>query len=183
MSAGSKGKRFEQNFKNSCNIQNILCIRLNDSSTSFIMEKNARFTPDNPCDYINFYRNYLFPIECKSTEYGSISIQLEPQEKSKMIKLHQYNSLVNFSLYEGVYPCFLFNFRQKEGVDEDTYLMYVGDFTNFLSKTDKHSINKLDIVQNGGIIVEQKLLRTNYLYNIEKAFDDMIKYRGSLEHN
>ena len=178
----NQGKIFESQYKRSCEKQNILCVRFNDTSTSYIKEKNARFTPSNICDFFTFFKRNAFFIECKSTEYGSMSFSVDPKE-SKMIKAHQISDLSNLSLFDNVYPCFLFNFRQKEGIDQDTYLMHISDFNDFISKTDKHSINKLDIVQNGGIIVEQKLLRTNYLYNIEKAFDDMIKYREGLEHN
>lgn len=172
------GKVFEQNFKNSCERYHILCIRLNDSSTSFIMEKNAKFTPNNPCDFITNYKGTMIPIECKSTEYGSFSIQKEKEDTNKMIKLHQINSLVQFSLFEGVYPCFVFNFRAKKDdpeQEEDTYLMYIQDFSNFMASTDKKSINRLDIVQNGGIRVDQKKLRVNYIYKLDKAFDELIK--------
>ena len=182
---GSQGKVFERQFRLSCERQGILCIRLNDSSTSFIMEKNARFTPDNPCDFITYYNgNYLFPIECKNTSYNSFSIQREKGEKNKMIKLHQINSMVNFSLFNGVYPCFIFNFTPKEdGVEEETYIMHISNFSEFLVKSDKHSINKLDIIQYGGIKVEQKLLRTNYLYNIKKSYEDIIKQMNQEENH
>ena len=83
--------------------------------------------------------------------------------------------MVNFSLFNGVYPCFIFNFTPKEdSVEEETYIMHISDFSEFLVKSDKHSINKLDIIQYGGIKVEQKLLRTNYLYNIKKSYEDII---------
>lgn len=174
----NQGKVFEQNFKKSCEKQNILCIRLNDSSTSFIMEKNARFTPQNPCDFITNCNGTMIPIECKSTEYNSFSIQFEKEEKNKMIKLHQINSMVQFSLFPEVYPCFIFNFRVKENDDsgeEITYLMHISDFSNFMAETDKKSINKLNIVQYGGIRVEQKKLFKNYSYNLKKAFEEMIE--------
>lgn len=170
------GKQFEKQVKLSCEKQNILCVRFNDTSTSYIKEKNARFTPTNICDFLMWLDRNLFFIECKSTEYSSMSFSTDPKE-SKMIKAHQISDLSNLSLFDYVYPCFLFNFRSRDSLDQDTYLMHINDFNNFIAKTDKHSINKLDIVQNGGIIVEQKLLRTNYLYNIQKAFQDMIDYK------
>ena len=170
------GKQFEKQVKLSCEKQNILCVRFNDTSTSYIKEKNARFTPKNVADFLMWFDRNLFFIECKSTEYSSMSFSTDPKE-SKMIKAHQISDLSNLSLFDYVYPCFLFNFRSKDSLDQDTYLMHISDFNNFIAKTDKHSINKLDIVQNGGIIVEQKLLRTNYLYNIQKAFNDMIEYK------
>lgn len=126
----------------------------------------------------------MFPIECKSTEYGSISIQREKEEKNKMIKLHQINSLVQFSLFPEVYPCFVFNFRSKEDDDlgEDvTYLMHISDFSNFLVDSDKKSINKLNIIQYGGIKVDQKKLLKNYSYDLKKAFSEMINQQKEKE--
>lgn len=170
------GKVFEQNFKKSCERQEILCIRLNDSSTSFVMEKNARFTPQNPCDFIVNYNGIMFPIECKSTEYNSFSIQRLPEEKNKMIKLHQINSLVQFSQYKKVFPCFIFNFREnkKRGTNDISYLLAINKFSDFLVDNDKKSINKLDIIQYGGIIIEQKRLVSNFRYDLKKAFNNLL---------
>lgn len=94
-----------------------------------------------------------------------------------MIKLHQINSLVNLAQYEETQAGFVFNFRdEKEGhpYTEDTYYMSIQNFSNFFNSTDKKSINKLDIVQNGGIIVEAKQRRKLYNYNAEKMLSDII---------
>ena len=53
--------------------------------------------------------------------------------------------------------------------------MFIDDFSNFLVKTDKKSINKLDVVQYGGIKLDQKLKRTQYDYNIKKMIEDVKK--------
>ena len=47
---------------------------------------------------------------------------------------------------------------------------------DFLCDTDKKSINKLDIVQYGGIKISQKLKRTQYTYDVKKMLEDIIKY-------
>lgn len=171
----NQGKIFENNWKESSIQQGVLTIRLNDSSTSFIMEKNARFTPENPCDYIQFYKKTLFCMELKSTKYKSMSIQLIPEDKNKMIKLHQINSLVNFSQYNNVIAGFVLNFRDMDesSKDEDTYFLKISDFSDFLNQTGKKSINKLDVVQYNGIKVNQKLKRVNYIYQVSELFDKL----------
>ena len=55
---------------------------------------------------------------------------------------------------------------------EYTYGLMIEDFMRFLSESDKKSINKLDVVQYGGFIIEQKLLRKNYCYNVKKLLDE-----------
>ena len=60
----NQGKIFESQYKRSCEKQNILCVRFNDTSTSYIKEKNARFTPSNICDFFTFFKRNAFFIEC-----------------------------------------------------------------------------------------------------------------------
>lgn len=169
------GKKFEEDIKSSANIQNIFILRLNDSSLSWQHEKTSRFTAENPYDFIMFYEPNLFCLELKSTCYSSISIQRLPEEKNKMIKLHQINSLTQSSLHEGVYAGFIFNFRDDEDINNnDTYYMPIGCFNDFLVERDKRSINKLDIVQYGGIKLSQKIKRTRYTYDINKMIQDII---------
>ena len=169
------GKKFEEDIKSSANTQNIFILRLNDSSLSWQPEKTSRFTAENPYDFIMFCEPNLFCLELKSTCYSSISIQRLPEEKNKMIKLHQINSLTQSSLHEGVYAGFIFNFRDDEDIDNnDTYYMPIGRFNDFLVERDKHSINKLDIVQYGGIKLSQKIKRTRYTYDINKMIQDII---------
>ena len=169
------GKKFEEDIKSSANIQNIFILRLNDSSLSWQHEKTSRFTAENPYDFIMFCEPNLFCLELKSTCYSSISIQRLPEEKNKMIKLHQINSLTQSSLHEGVYAGFIFNFRDDEDINNnDTYYMPIGCFNDFLVERDKRSINKLDIVQYGGIKLSQKIKRTRYTYDINKMIQDVI---------
>ena len=176
-----KGKGFEAQVKKSCEKDEIFCVRFNDTSTSYIKEKQARFTPKNIADFCLYYGKNLFLLECKSTEYTSFSIQRAPTEPQKMIKCHQISDLSNASIYEGVYPCFVFNFRPKENgrqtnLENETYLMYIGDFNDFLVEQTKHSINKQDIIDYGGILVSQKLLRTNYLYDMKDGLDKLVQH-------
>lgn len=175
----NKGKKFERNFKSSAMNQGLLVVRLNDTDLSFMKNSKyigSRFTAENPCDFIVYEYPNIFFLELKSTEYNSISIQRVPTEpKDKMIKAHQINSLIQLSQAYGSIAGFVFNFRNKENLDEDTYFMSIENFSNFLTKNDKKSINKLDVVQYGGIKMGQKLKRTQYDYDIKKMIEDIKK--------
>lgn len=138
-------------------------------------ELRSRFTVQQPCDYIMYYNGNIFFFEMKSTKYKSITFQREEDDEG-MIKLHQINSLVNLGMYEGAKAGFVLNFRdEKEGhsYTEDTYYISIQDFSSFFNKTDKKSINKLDIVQNGGIIVDAKQRKKLYDYNVKKMLEDI----------
>lgn len=170
------GKKFEEDIKSSAMMENIFILRLNDSSLSWQHEKTSRFTAENPYDFIMFFKPNLFCLELKSTGYSSMSIQRIPEEKNKMIKLHQINSLTQSSLKDGVYAGFILNFRDDEDItNNDTYFLSIQNFNNFLVESDKKSINKLDVVQHGGIRLSQKIKRTRYIYDINKMIQDIIK--------
>lgn len=119
----------------------------------------------------------IFFLEMKSTKYKSFSFQ-RTEEDDGMIKLHQINSLVNLGQFEESQAGFVFNFRdEKEGhaYTEDTYYMSIQNFSDFFVSTDKKSINKLDIVQHGGIIIEAKQRRKLYDYNVKKMLSDILE--------
>lgn len=177
--AANEGKKFEKDIKESCENQGIWIIRLSDSSLSWQHERTSRFTVNNPCDFLAFQKPNLFAIECKSTKYKSMSFSTNPDEKSVMIKAHQINSLINFSLVDGIYAGFILNFRNDEDVSKGiTYWWSIQDFSDFINNTDKQSINKLDVIQHNGIIIEQKLKRVRFTYNIEKLINDITMNGG-----
>jgi len=171
----NKGKKFENQFKISANKDGLFIIRLNDSSLSWEHEKTSRFTAENPCDFLLYYSGKLFPLELKSTEYQSISIERERGKKA-MIKMHQWNSLSNFSLFEGVHPGFIFNFREKDSNQEETYFVIIQDFVNFMEESGKASINKTDVINLPNTIkIDQTLKRVNYIYHVKDMLDNLIK--------
>ena len=167
------GKKFERNFKESALKQDLFILRLNDTDLSFNYANNSRFTPTNPADFLSFYEGNLFLLEMKSTEYSSIGIQRSEDEVKKMIKAHQIRDLSKYSLYDGVFCGFVFNFRSKDSLDETTYYMSIQNFSDFLYKTDKKSISKMDIVNYGGFIIDQTFKRTQYTYNVKKMLEDI----------
>lgn len=122
-----------------------------------------------------YHKGSIYFLELKSTHCKSISFQ-RTESDGGMIKLHQINSLINLAQYEGSQAGFVLNFRdEKEGhpYTEDTYYISIQDFSNFMDSTDKKSISKLDIVQNGGIIVEAKQRRKLYTYNVKKMLEEI----------
>lgn len=162
----NEGKAFENDIKESCKSQEIFCMRLNDTSLSYIKEKQARFTPTSRCDFILYRLPNMFSLECKSTKYKSMSFQLTPDRPEGMIKAHQIKSLIELSQVEGIFAGFLLNFRDEENRNNNTtYWWDIRDFSNFVTEIDKSSFNRLDIVQHNGIVVESKLKR------IRTAFD------------
>lgn len=182
MANSNKGKKFEHQFKISADKDGILCIRLNDSDVSFAGASGTRFAPKNPCDYVLYYRERIWTLELKSSKFHSIPFQLTPEDEPKMIKAHQINSLVNFGQFEGCEAGFILNFRNDETNEEDTYYLSIQNFSNFVSQNDKKSINKLDIVQYGGIRMNQTLKRTNYIYHIKDLFDKVINLESTEEN-
>ena len=173
----NKGKAFEKDFQEAAKNDELFVLRLHDTSLSWQHEKTSRFQPENPCDFLIYELPNLFAIECKSTCYKSLTIQRDIKDKtSKMIKAHQINSLVNFAQQEGVFAGFLFNFRDDEDISNNvTYWLSIQNFSKFLCENDKQSINKLDCIQYGAVIIEQKIKRTHYTYNIKKMLEDIRK--------
>lgn len=174
------GKIFETNWKMRSEKQGVFCLRLHDSDLSFnpFKDYRSKYTVENPCDFIHFHKGHLFALELKSTKYKSFSIQREESEDSKMIKLHQINSLVNFSLYDGVEAGFIFNFRieDDDGVvtEEKCYYMPIENFSNFLVDSGKGSINQTDILLYGCYEIECEKIKVNFNYGVKDLFDRVV---------
>ena len=168
------GKQFESAFKNSvpdyCDI-----LRLNDAPQAFIQNRNTRFAPKNPCDFVmhDTERNIVYYIECKSTKYKSFSYEdiysSEPQQK--MIHKHQILGLEKHSNFKYQVAGFLFNFRDEEHDMERTYFQNIKDFMKMYSSLDKHSCNEMDLLLNGAIKVNGIKKRTVYNWNIDELLN------------
>lgn len=167
------GKRFEADIIASAP-PDVFVHRLRDTAQSYNKSKKTLFTWNNEADFF-IYRNPLFvAIECKSTKYKSLSVQLsEDDDDSKMIKCHQIKSLRKISSFDGAYGCFLLNFRDEKNNCERTYCLSVKDFDEIIEKTGKKSINEIDIVMNGGIKVQGNLKKTHYRWDLNKLLDDI----------
>ena len=175
------GKRFERNFKESALQDGLFILRLNDTDTSFNHRDGMRFTPTNPADFIAFLDGELYLLELKSTEYKSLSIQRDPEDKnSKMIKAHQIADLVKYSLFDGVNCGFVLNFRSKDSMEEETFYLSIENFSRFMAENPKESINRSDVVLYDGVKLDQKLKRTQYHYQVKELLERLnrIKYKG-----
>ena len=175
------GKRFERNFKESALQDGLFILRLNDTDTSFNHRDGMRFTPTNPADFITFLNGELYLLELKSTEYKSLSIQRDPEDKnSKMIKAHQIADLVKYSLFDGVNCGFVLNFRSKDSMEEETFYLSIENFSRFMAENPKESINRSDVVLYDGVKLDQKLKRTQYHYQVKELLERLnrIKHEG-----
>ena len=121
----------------------------------------SAFIPQQPCDFVAHFDGTLWLLELKSSQNKYITIQRD-KNNTGMIKQHQYEQMYKHT-GEHEKAMLVLQFER-----EYTYGLLIQDFMRFLQENDKKSINKLDVVQYGGIIIEQKLLRKNYCYNVKK---------------
>lgn len=165
----NKGKVFENNFQNSCKKQNIFCTRLRDNQLSFVSDEK---TPQQPYDYEMYNFPYLACCELKATHLPSVSFEREKDQKvKKMLHFHQIQGLEKTIPYNGVFGLLVFDF-QTSG---NTYGLLIEKFMEFFNSTDKQSISEKDVIALSPIVIEKKLLRTNYEYNIKGIFEELDK--------
>lgn len=164
----NQGKVFENSFRDSVP-EDVYFYRLRDPASSFNPndQSGLRFSITNDYDCFIFYKDSFFPIELKSTQGTSMSIQFTKEERSKMIKINQINGLMKAQKHEGVYAGFLLNFRKTE----HTYWLSIKDFYLFYKFTDKKSINEKDIQENNGILIPQVKKRVRYTYDVSKMIE------------
>lgn len=169
------GKRFEEDFKSSvpsyCWYK-----RLNDNAASWAGGANTRFTSRNECDCLLFddTTRTLYALELKSTKGTSFTFWRENfEDKSKkqsfMIKKNQIQGLEEWSRFKCVNAGFVFNMRSR---GNNTYYVPVGELIAYTSTLDKKSINEDDILQMKPIVIENKIKRVRYGYNVGKFLQD-----------
>lgn len=164
------GKIFEQQWKKSVS-DDMYYLRLKDNPSSFGQDSNfVRFTLDNPFDCFIFYNGFLFPMELKSTELSSISIQRTKEDKGKMIKLNQIKGLLESNRYDKIHSGFIFDFRNTN----NTYWLSIDGFNRFLENSNKKSINEKDIIEYKGILVTKVIKRVKYIYNIKELLNKIV---------
>lgn len=172
------GKRFEEDFKNSIP-SHCFVHRLRDSAQSYNNSANTSFSWDNECDFFVFdtKAHLLYAIECKSSKYKSISVQLGKDDgASSMVKYHQINSLTKMSEHDGLVPGFVFNFRHFESEKnafENTYWQSIDDFNLMMTRIGKKSFNELDLLTNGAVKIHGNKRRTRYHWDINEFLESM----------
>ena len=149
--------------------------RLNDNAASWGKGTETRFTSTNECDFLLFdcKTRTLTALELKTTQ-GSLTYWREDFEKdgkkhSFQIKKNQIQGLQKWSEYS--MNCGLvINFRNKQN---RTFYIPIDEFIKYTSTLDKKSINIDDVLQMNPIQIENKLLRTNYKYDLDKFLQEI----------
>lgn len=177
----NKGKVFEQCFQESCQKQEICCIRLVDSN-KFGDHTESRFTPNNICDFICYDGNNLFLLELKHTENTSISFNQPCDEKGSgtyMIKPHQVKSLKKYTNYSNVHPGLILDFADRQTktkfIEGGTYYIDINVFKGWADSVDKKSIS-LEDAKLIGIPVDRTLKKVNYTYDIKQMCCDISQW-------
>lgn len=166
-SKGTKGKIFEKNFQDSCKKQGIFCTRLRDNQLSYTTNLS---TFQQPYDFECYMFPCMYCLELKCTNLSSVSFERNKDEKNKkMLHYHQIEGLHKASQHYGVEAGILINFKTSG----NTYYLPIESFMEFFNSTDKKSISEKDICSIPSFVVDKKLLRTNYEYNIKKLFDNI----------
>lgn len=178
MAKKNEGKRFEEDFQKSFDDEIYYFQRIKDSGSSFSGGTNSRFTLKNDYDCYCFLYPNQYCFELKSTKASSISIQSEDdvikKNNSKMIKRHQINGLTKCIRYNGMFAGFVLNFRNTN----NTYFLDINEFNKFENESFKKSINENDVINYNGILIDFKLKRIRYTYNIDKMINN-IQERGN----
>lgn len=170
------GKIFEDAFFKSVPNQ-ILVKRLNDNTSAWSGGNNTRFSADNECDFILFdtnNRNFI-ALELKTTKENSLTFWREDFEtkgkkQSYVIRKCQILGLEKWANYKNTICGFIINFRNN---NNDTYFVNIKDFLAYTKTLDKKSINQNDILTMNPVKVENKLMRTNYKYNVDTLLREL----------
>lgn len=168
------GKIFEEDIKKSVDRSRCLIIRIPDPPQSFTKRADTAFSVKNPCDFIVFdsKTRILFPMELKSTKFKSMSFESENEkDTSKMIKWHQIDGLLKYSMIDYVIPCFILNFRDEKNKMQRTYSIYIRQFVDMIGKLDKKSFNEIDLINNGAVKVCGEIKRTRYRWDLSGMFN------------
>ena len=174
ISAQSEGKRFENAFVKSIP-DYVLVKRLNDNASAWSGGTNTRFASNNECDYILFddHTRTFYGIELKTTKEKSLSFwrdDFEDRNKKQNFKIRkcQIQGLQKWSKHLGIFG-FIINFRS---INNRTFFIMIDEFIDYTSTLQKKSINIDDVLRMNPIEIENKLIRTNYKYNIEKFLNE-----------
>jgi penicillin-binding protein-related factor A (putative recombinase) len=168
------GKVFENSFIRSLP-DHVLHKRLNDNAAAWSGGNQTRFSSNNECDFILFDDNTrtFYGLELKSTKGKSLTywrkdFEDKTKKQSFAIRKCQILGLKEWSKHLGVFG-FIINFRS---VDNKTYFITIDNFLAYTSTLSKKSINIDDVLAMNPIEIENKLLKNNYKYNVEKFLAD-----------
>lgn len=167
------GKRFEEDWVSSVPSY-CYTHRLKDSAQSYNNSKQTQFSWDNECDFFVWNSNtrMFCAFECKSTKFKSMSVQLDKEDKSsKMIKLHQIESLEKISKYGGTISGFMLNFHDENNDNQRTYFIDIRNFNEMVKRINKKSFNELDLLTIGKAVkIQGNKKRTRWYWNLDDFF-------------
>lgn len=153
----SSGKRFEDNFKKSLNLEadNLFYYRFKDGTANWgdKTNSNVRFQAHNISDCMIFYNGILFICELKSHKGKSLPLDC--------IRENQYNEMLEASMKKNV-ACLLFVYFSDV---EECYAIPIQKIRDYKRFYDKKSIN-IQYFQEKGFKLEVKTLKTNIRVNI-----------------
>ena len=158
------GKKFENDFKNSVNTDEIFLHRFKDGTTGTVNGQMIRFKNKNLCDFLLFKDGLLVLVELKSFLGKSM-----PFSNIKDTVDEQQTFLYNLRLEarkNNVKAYMILNFRELN----ETYAIDIHNFDEFYKMTNKKSISINEVRQLGKQLFQQKK-RTNYRYEISDLFN------------
>ena len=162
--AMNAGKKFENDFKNSIDTNEIFLHRFKDGTTGTVNGQMIRFKNKNLCDFLLFKDGQLVLVELKSFLGKSMSFS-----NIKSTVDEQQTFLYNLRLEakkKNVKAYMILNFRDLS----ETYAIDIHNFDEFYKITNKKSINIDEVRQLGKQLFQQKK-RTNYRYEISDLFN------------
>lgn len=173
------GKKFEEAIELSSNQQKVFFFRVRDVNPMAI--KKGQSVPKNKYDALLYYKNFLLPVELKSTKSKNISFS------ESIIKAYQIRSLEEAAKFEGVISGFLFNFREP---DQRVFFVHINEFLKYkhiaeneikehtyASRVNKSSI-PIGICEEIGVEVTGVKKVKNYRWYMNKLIDELIVKYG-----
>lgn len=164
--AKNSGKVFEQDFRKSLNLENpdLFFYRFKDSPASFGNHDNQfiRFTNNNICDNMIFYKGYLFLNELKMHKGKSLPFSC--------IKENQFQEMYNASFKKNVYPMVIIFLSDIE----ECYVIQMRDVVKLRGENKTKSIS-LSFMREKGFKIDSRKLQTHYRFLVEEFLDNFIK--------
>lgn len=161
--ATNAGKKFEEDFKNSVNTDEIFLQRLKDGTTGTVNGQMVRLKNKNLCDFILFRDGLLVLVELKSFLGKSM-----PFSNIKDTVDEQQTFLYNLRLEarkNNVKAYMILNFRELN----ETYAIDIHNFDKFYKMTNKKSISINEVRQLGKQLFQYKKIKS-FRYVIDDLF-------------
>ena len=86
-----------------------------------------------------------------------------------MVKKNQLEGLTVSSKFNGIISGLVLNFRKSN----HTYFLSIIDANIMLENIDRKSFNEKDVIANNGYLIEQRLKKVKYNYNLQRFIEDM----------